>query len=82
MVDYPYRALPPIQSHVAPLYTVWHAGLKLMLVGGTPKIPEIVRQFCEGGEDHDPQQPERAEGIRSQLKLVAEIWEMITTSWS
>ena len=46
-----------------------------------PDIPEIARHFCEFVEpdQSDPlTQPELVEGIESRLKLVAEIWEMIT----
>lgn len=74
MVGYPYRELPVIICHVAPLYAVWNAGPKLT----ADKIPEIARHFCEFSGDDTPTQPTRVEEIKSRLDLVAEIWKMIT----
>ena len=74
---YPYRGLPAVRSHIAPLYAVWNAGPKLAEKG----IPEIARHFCEFVRPNKPgpppTQPDRITEIESRLGLVAEIWNMI-----
>ena len=74
MVDYPYRGLPVLSSHVAPLYAVWNAGPKL----DADEIPQIAHHFCTFAGIAPPEQPGRVEEIKGRLELVAEIWEMIT----
>ena len=51
--SYPYRGLPAIRSHIAPLYAVWNAGPKLT-EKGMPDIPGIARHFCEFVEPDSP----------------------------
>jgi len=73
---YPYRSIPPVECHIAPLYAIWNAGSKLTAKNAR-EIPAIAEEFCQyNGDRYDPQ-PERKENIEKRLAFVAAIWKTI-----
>ena len=73
---YPYRSIPPVDCHIAPLYAIWNAGPKLTAKDARG-ISAIAEEFCQYNGEDFPIQLGRKENIEKRLALVAVIWKEI-----
>ena len=73
---YPYRSIPPVDCHIAPLYAIWNTGPKLTAKDARG-ISAITEEFCQYNGEDSPIQLGRKENIKKRLALVAAIWKEI-----